>query len=179
MNIGAYNNVNYAMRNGINETNRSLVKRKFPEQNFGAVSSDAVTFKLKLGGLVSHGLLDGSNVTVYKAESYTKESPFLRVVTTLADGTQSEQIIDPQKIDVSNATETEMMALNAYLIDEGKLEDDPCISGIFSYTGVSDVRKDFVDIAKELMIMQYRANNLEGYTAYNKLLSVYESLEKN
>ena len=105
--------------------------KKISEQNSGAVSSDAGTFNLKLGGLASHALSDGSNVTVYKAESYTKESPFLRVVTTLADGTQSEQIIDPQKIDVSNATETEMMALNAYLIDEGKLEDDPSFRHFF------------------------------------------------
>lgn len=178
MNIGGYNNVNSTMRSGISGAGRQPVKRKNPVQNSVTTSTNAGTFNLKIGGLASRALPDGSNVTVYKADSYTKESPFLRIVTTLADGTESEEIIDPQKVDISSATEKEMFALNAYLVDEGKLDHDVYKTGMFSDYGVSETKKNFADIIKDLMEMQYSANNLSGYAKYNKILSAYDFLEK-
>ena len=104
MNIGGMNPTNSFMKNGLSGVNRR------PEKGKNAVptsttTSYAGTFNLKIGGLVSRALPDGSNVTVYKADSYTKDSPLLRVVTTSADGKESEQMIDPYKVDVTNATE--------------------------------------------------------------------------
>lgn len=101
-----------------------------------------------------------------------------RVVTTSADGKESEQIIDPSKVNISNATEKEMLALNSYLVDEGKLDNDVYKTGMFTDSSVSDTKKNFADIIKELMDMQYNANNLSGYAKYNKILSAYDFLEK-
>ena len=90
MNIGSLNATNSAMRSGMTGVNRQSAKRKNPVQNSTAASAYAGTFNLKIGGLASRALPDGSNVTVYKADSYTKDSPMLRVVTTSADGKESE-----------------------------------------------------------------------------------------
>lgn len=178
MNIGSLNTTNSIMRGGFAGTNRQSAKRNSPMQNSSVASSYAGTFNLKIGGLASRALEDGSNITVYKSDSYTKDSPLLRVVTTSADGKESEQIIDPQKVNISNATEKEMFALNSYLVDEGKLDNDVYKTGMFTDSSVSDTKKNFADIIKELMDMQYSANNLSGYAKYNKILSAYDFLEK-
>lgn len=142
-------------------------------------ASNVQTFNLKIGGLASRALPDGSNVTVYKDDSYSKENPFLRVVTTSADGKEKEQIIDPKNVDISNATEQEMFALNAYLVDEGKLKNnDIYTAGIYTETGLSDIKKNFAVMIKELMEMQYNTNNLSGFAKYNRILSAYDFLEK-
>ena len=178
MNIGSLNATNSAMRSGMTGVNRQSAKRKNPVQNSTAASAYAGTFNLKIGGLASRALPDGSNVTVYKADSYTKDSPMLRVVTTSADGKESEQMIDPSKVNISNATEKEMFALSSYLVDEGKLDNDVYKTGMFTDSSVTDTKKNFADIIKELMDMQYNANNLSGYAKYNKILSAYDFLEK-
>lgn len=178
MNIGNLNTANPVMKSGWTGVNRLSTKRNHLVQNSTAASSYAGTFNLKIGGLASRALPDGSNITVYKADSYTKDNPLLRVVTTSTDGKESEQIIDPQKVNISNATEKEMFALNSYLVDEGKLDNDVYNTGMFTDSSVSDTKKNFADIIKELMDMQYSANNLSGYAKYNKILSAYDFLEK-
>lgn len=178
MNIGDVNSTNSFMRNGLVGVNRRSAKGKNTVPT-STTTSNAGTFNLKIGGLTSRALPDGSNVTVYKADSYTKDSPLLRVVTTSADGKESEQIIDPNKVDVTNATEQEMLALNSYLVDEGKLSNDVYRTGMYTDSSVSDAKKNFAAIIKELMDMQYSANNLSGYTKYNRILSAYDDfLEK-
>lgn len=177
MNIGGLNTLNSAMRSGLTGVNKQSAKKNSVQTSTTA-SSFAGTFNLKIGGLASRALSDGSNVTVYKADTYTKDSPLLRVVTTSADGKEREQIIDPSKVNISNATENEMFALNSYLVDEGKLDNDVYKTGMFTDSGVSDTKKNFADILKNLMEMQYNANNLSGYAKYNTILSAYDLLEK-
>ena len=176
MNIGGLNTMNSAIKSGMARVNRQSAKRQNPVQDSTTTSSYAGTFNLKIGGLASRALPDGSNVTVYKADSYTKDSPFLRVVTTSADGKESEQIIDPTKVNISNATEKEMLALNSYLVDEGRLDNDVYKTGMFTDSSITDTKKNFSDIIKELMDMQYKANNHSGYAKYNKILSAYDFL---
>ena len=176
MNIGGLNAISSAMRSGFTGMRSQSTKRQNLVQN--STADFAYVGTLKIGGLASRALPDGSNVTVYKADSYTKDNPLLRVVTTLANGTESEQIIDPLKVDVSNATENEMFALNSYLVNEGKLNDDVYNTGMFTDSGVSDTKKNFTDILKNLMDMQYKAHNISGYAKYNTILSAYVLLGK-
>ncbi len=137
---------------------------------------------LRIGGLVSRALDKGANVTIYKSDSYTRENPMLRIVTTSADGEEKEQLIDPRTIDISNATQNEMLALNAYLVDQGKL-DRSVPTSILTGADItptdlakaSNFRSNFLDIAKEMMEMQYKAHNYSGYAIYSKMLGVYES----
>ena len=137
---------------------------------------------LRIGGLVSRALDKGANVTIYKSDSYTEENPMLRIVTTSADGEEKEQLIDPRTIDISNATQNEMLALNAYLVDQGKL-DGGVPTSILTGTDItptdlakaSNLRSNFLDIARDMMEMQYKAHNYSGYAIYSKMLGVYES----
>lgn len=178
MNIGGINTIPSAMRNGMTRASRQTAKKSDTMQNVAAVSTNSGNFNLKLGGLTSMAKPDGSNITVYKADSYTKDTPFLRIVTTDANGKETEQIIDPKEVDMTNATEKEMFALNAYLADEG-IVDSAVTLGIFTDDSVTDTKKNFADILKELRDMQYKAGNLSGYAKYNKYLSTYDLWEKN
>lgn len=140
-------------------------------------------YLLKMGGLVSRALDDGANVTVYKTDSYTEENPILRLVTTSADGNEIEQLIDPRTVDISNATDNEMLALNAYLVEKGKLDNSVYTSSVLSGTSISKVdllsasnlKKNFLDNVKQVMEMQYNAHNIAGYTQCSKILGVYNS----
>ncbi|MBU5477944.1 hypothetical protein KQI69_01865 [Eubacterium sp. MSJ-13] len=141
------------------------------------------TYLLKMGGLVSRALSDGANVTVYKSDSYTDENPILRIVTTASDGSETEQLVDPRMVDISNATENEMLALNAYLVEKGKLDDSVYTSSVLSGTNLakvdlssaSNIKKNFFDNIKQVMEMQYNANNLLGYIECGKVLNAYNS----
>jgi hypothetical protein len=138
-------------------------------------------YLLKIGGLVSRALDDGTNVTIYKSDSYTDENPILRMVVTSADGNESEQLIDPRTVDISNATDNEMLALNAYLVEIGKLDSSVYTSSVLAGTSVSKVdlssasnfKKNFLNNIKEMMIMQYNAHNLDGYAQCRNILGVY------
>lgn len=178
MNIGGINTIPSAMRSGMNRANRQTAKKSDTMQNAAVASTNSGNFNLKLGGLTSMAKPDGSNITVYKADSYTKDTPFLRIVTTDANGKETEQIIDPKEVDMTNATEKEMFALNAYLADEG-IVDSAVTLGIFTDDSVTDTKKNFADILKELRDMQYKAGNLSGYAKYNKYLGAYDLWEKN
>jgi hypothetical protein len=140
---------------------------------------------LKLGGLTSRALPGGANVTVYKADGYSAENPLLRVVTTDASGKQSEQSIDPRRVNPSNATEDELLALNAYLADTGTLDSKGFQTGMGLLGGTSanprgrvhpSVRRNFIAEASDWMVMQRNAGNLAGAARYGKLLDVYRSL---
>ncbi len=178
MNIGGINTIPSAMRSGMTRANRQTAKKSDTMQNVTAVSTNSGNFNLKLGGMTSLAYPDGSNITVYKADSYTKDTPFLRVVTTDANGKETEQIIDPKEVDMTNATDKEMLALNEYLVDEG-VADSAYTLGIFTDDSATDTKKNFADILKELRDMQYKAGNLSGYAEYNKFLGAYDLWEKN
>lgn len=140
-------------------------------------------YTLRMGGLVSRALDKGANVTIYKSDSYTTSNPILRVVTTSADGKENEQLIDPREVDITNATQNEMLALNAYLVDQGKLDNSVYATSIMQGSSVSDVdlssasnlKKNFLDVAKEMMEMQYKVHNFAMYAEYRKIFGVYNS----
>lgn len=75
-----------------------------------------------------------------------------------------------------------MLALNAYLVDQGKLDGGVPTSILTGaditptdLSQASNVRSNFMDIAKGMMEMQYNAHNYSGYAIYRKMLGVYES----
>ncbi len=178
MNVGGINTIPSSMRSGITRTNKQPAKKSDAMPNVAAVSTNSGNFNLKLGGLTSMAYPDGSNITVYKADSYTKDTPFMRVVTTDASGKETEQFIDPREVDISSATDKEMLALNEYFVYEG-IADSAYTLGIFTDDSATDTKKNFADILKELRNMQYKAGNFSGYAKYNKFLGAYDLWEKN
>lgn len=183
MSVSAIDNLGYSMTGNAATKNYNLTKEKFSFQTTLENSSYNGPYLLKMGGLVSRALSDGGNVTVYKADSYNENNPMLRLVTTSADGNETEQLIDPRTVDISNATDNEMLALNAYLVETGKLDDDVYTSSVLSGTSLSkvnlesasNIKKNFFDNLNELMKMQYDAHNFASYAQCNKILGVYNS----
>ena len=136
---------------------------------------------LVMGGLSSRGLSDGGCVTVYKAEGYSSENPIMRVVTRAADGQEYEQFIEPTKVNPTGATENEMSALTAYLVEEKKLDSVSALGvgagaakGTANVSNVSTERKNFYALTQEMMKMQYDSRNFAGYALYKKILSAYD-----
>ena len=136
---------------------------------------------LVMGGLSSRGLSDGGCVTVYKAEGYSSENSIMRVVTRAADGQEYEQFIDPAKVNPTSATENEMSALTAYLVEGKKLDSVSALGvgagaakGTANVSNVSTGKKNFYALTEEMMKMQYHFHNFAGYALYKKILSVYD-----
>jgi len=176
-------NVN-GLNSGSNMVNSAFQKRRVPKQE-NVASNFQNTFNgihtLVMGGLRSRGLNDGGCVTVYKAEEYSAENPIMRVVTRSADGQKQEQLIDPTKVNPTSATENEMSALIAYLVDEKKLDSASALGvgagaakGTANVSNVSTEKKNFYALTEEMMKMQYACHNFEGYASYKKILSAYD-----
>ena len=164
---------------GTKRTQQNTVEKSFAGSTTRSSYNGA--YSLRIGGMVSRALSDGGNVTVYEADGYTSENPMVKVVTTSADGQEHEQFIDPRTIDISNATENEMLALNAYLVKEGKLDNNVYSSSVLSgsnlsnanVTSVMNLKKNFFSNVKEMMEMQYNAHNYAGYVQYKKMWDIY------
>lgn len=165
---------------------KNYVTQKFPHANTGKtndrfsvnparISSSGRGIHLTIGGLASCGTADGTNVTVYKSDSYTVDKPELRVVTTLPNGEKSEKVVNALEIDPSNATESEMLALHSYLVDSGKTDVDISHTGIIQGTSISREKMDYMAVLKDLMMMQYNAHNLQGYAKYKNMLGIYDA----
>jgi hypothetical protein len=143
---------------------------------------DSGHFNLKMGGEVSRALPGGANVTVYKADGYAADNPLMRILTTDANGRETEQMIDPRNVKPSNATEDEILALNAYLVEQGKLDNTVYQTSILGFPGKNTgynhftERRNFISTVSELMLMQKNAHNMSGYAKYGKILDVYSSL---
>ena len=141
------------------------------------------THILVMGGLSSRGLIDSGCVTVYKAEEYSAENPIMRVVTRLADGQEYEQFIDPTKVNPTSATENEMSALLAYLVDEKQLNSIDTLGvgagasiSTDTVSSVATKKKNFYDLTEEMMKMQYNCHNYVGYASYKKVLNAFDVL---
>lgn len=178
-------NVN-GLNNGAYMVNNSLQKRESAKTG-NATSDFQDSFRgihtLVMGGLCSRGLNDGGCVTVYKAEEYSAENPIMRVVTKSADGREQEQFIDPLKVNPTSATENEMSALTAYLVDEKKLDSISALSvgagvakGTANVSNVFTEKKNFYALAEEMMKIQYACHNFAGYASYKNILSAYDIL---
>lgn len=173
MNINGLGSIkNYVMQK-LPHTSSGKVNDKFAV-NPARTGSSGGGIHLTSGGLASCGTADGTNVTVYKSDSYTVDKPELRIVTTLPNGEKSEQVVNALEIDPSNATEGEMIALHSYLVDSGRTDVDISHTGIIQGSSISREKTDYMAALKELMMMQYKAHNLQGYAKYKSLLGMYD-----
>lgn len=180
MNVNGIGTIGYpTAAYGIKRMQQNTVEKSFVGN--ATQSSFNGAYSLRMGGMVSRALSDGGNVTVYEADGYSSENPMVKVATTSVDGKEHEQFIDPRTVDISNATENEMLALNAYLVKEGKLDNSVYSSSVLSganlsnanVTSVMNLKKNFFSNVKEMMEMQYNAHNYAGYVQYKKVWDTY------
>lgn len=170
------NEISTMRKNSLQKSNNVKNFKKF-ELSVDENSVCSANMSVVLGGLLSVGYADGSNVTIYKSDEYSESNPELKIVIKHPNGRKEEQYIDPRKINPSHATGNEILALHSYLMETGKLDVSSIYSGVTaSGTMTSDVKLDFFNIIREMMMMQYNVHNILGYQNYNRVLDAYMSM---
>ena len=118
---------------------------------------------------------------------YSDDNPILKIVIVSENGDESESLLDPRAVDITNATDNEMLAVNAYLVEKGELDNTVYTSSAMHDINNFDVtleystsvRKNFITNISVLREMQYSANNFIGYSQLSKILEKYNSLMQN
>lgn len=92
-----------------------------------------------------------------------------------AAGNVTERMVDISKVEPKNCDKIDMYAYSSHLSATGECPD---AQGVFigaksnynSSTGSSSLfnKENWQDIVKDIMQMQYRAGNLEGYLHYKQ-----------
>ena len=134
--------------------------------------------------LTAVGLPDGSSASVYKAESYSAANPEYKVKYWSEDGEEKEYIVNPKEVDPENASYIEMLAYTTYA-DVNRYTQNGFNDFTIAANGVNqditydaeniDTKYNFKSLVKEMMQLQYDANNLEGYLDYKKLFDYMDS----
>ena len=82
-----------------------------------ARESGNITLEWSDGAIFASGTPDGQSFSIYKSEGYCVEQPMLTIKGIDKDGNSYEKQIDPRTVDPENASYVEMMAVNAYRVE--------------------------------------------------------------
>lgn len=118
---------------------------------------------------------NNSSITVYKTQDFDSDNPVYKVKTWDAAGNVTERMVDISKVDPKNCDEIDMFAYSSHLSATGECPDaQGAFMGAKSYHNNSDGsgslfdKENWQEIVKDIMQMQYRAGNLEGYLHYKR-----------
>lgn len=122
----------------------------------------------------------GESANVYRAEGYSEEQPLYRVKGIDKNGQEYEEIIDVSKVNPSNCSYREMLALNAHTGDKSDrnfltmsiLKDKT--EGI-SYEEKADYLSKAYDLMAEMKSMGY----WDGYLRYDKWIKDITSVSES
>lgn len=147
------------------------------------------TFELHIsndvdGKAVSAGCGSDYSLTVYEPKGFDPANPVYKVKMWDGEGNVTERMVDLSAVDPGNSDYVDMFAYSSYLTDTGKCpnaqsvfvgadaiqhgSDGQTYDGLFS-------GKNWLDVVKYAMQMQYDAGNLEGYLADKKFLDFLEA----
>ena len=96
--------------------------------------------------------------------------PQYRYITTQYGKIISDGTINPETIDPRNATTEEILALNAYMLEKGTINEDLNFSAIFIDEPGVGQKFNFFEASQKYMQMQYDVGNLSAYYKYLKSL---------
>ncbi len=105
---------------------------------------------------------DGQSFSIYRSEDDAEGNPLLTIKGTDQEGNQYEQQVNPLTVDLQNASYVEVMAVNAYLVDQGKLDaNDLCA---FERPTEDNLEKaDYMKSLRQWRDTQYDVGNMVGY----------------
>lgn len=100
------------------------------------------------------------------------------------NGEREQEEIDLRDIDPRNANYIEMMALTAHLAEQGEdinhgmplvFPNESGANGIPGEAQLSDyfLKRNYLELTKEVMERQYSLGNLSGYQSYSKQYWTY------
>lgn len=120
------------------------------------------------------GAVCGSDysVTVYEPEAFDPANPVYKVKIWDKEGNVTERMVDVSKVDPKSSDYIDMFTYSSYLTDSGKCPNaqsafmcaDGCQYGLDdkSYDDLFG-GKNWIDVVKYAMQMQYDAGNIKGY----------------
>lgn len=123
------------------------------------------------------------SVTVYEPKDFDSANPVYKVKAWDKDGNITERMVDISKVNPEDCDYIDMYAYSCYAESKG------CSSALSSFMGAdadqyvsagrtySDLftAKDWVKAVRDMMQMQYDANNLAGYLDYKKFYDYMRS----
>lgn len=127
--------------------------------------------------LTAVGFPNGTSASVYKADNYSDTDPEYRVRYWEKSGDYRDVNVKINDVDPENANYLEMLAYAAYSDVQGHTSDAVGnfmsaaggLNGDITYDEDSvSVKKNFMNMIKEFMQMQYDCNNLSGYLSFKK-----------
>lgn len=182
MSVNGIGNYNYGS-NYIAANNAAQMRNRQKSTMGNVRSSQTTNITLHYSGengdkaLTAVGFPDGTSASVYKADNYNDANPEYRVRHWGKSGEYTDTYVRPNDVDPQNASYLEMLAYSTYSDVQGYT------SGAFgnfltAAGGVNaditydednvNVKKNFMNMVKEFMQMQYDCNNLTGYLSYKK-----------
>ena len=124
-----------------------------------------------IGAMADHD----SSVTVYKTKDFDPANPVYKVKIWDAAGNVTERMVDISKVDPKNCDKIDMFAYSSHLSATKECLDAQgafigAKSNYNSSNGSGSLfdKENWQDIVEDIMQMQYRAGNLEGYLHYKR-----------
>lgn len=127
--------------------------------------------------LTAVGFPDGTSASVYRADNYNDADPKYRVRYWSKSGDYTDTIVGINDVDPENGSYLEMLAYAAYSDVQGYTSDAfgnflsaaGSVNGDITYDENSvNVKKNFTNMVRDYMQMQYDASNLAGYLSFKK-----------
>ncbi len=177
--IGSYNySSNYI---GMNRTAQMRNSQKPTMGNVGSPQTSNITLHYTgVNGdkaLTAVGFPDGTSASVYQAENYNDADPEYRVRYWGKSGDDTDTNVRINDVDPENGSYLEMLAYAAYSDVQGYTSD--AFGNFLSAAGgvngditnddnSVNVKKNFMNMVRDFMQMQYDNNNLAGYLSFKK-----------
>lgn len=128
------------------------------------------------------------SISAYIPRDFDPENPFYKVKVWDKDGNVTERMVDLSKVDPENSDFIDMFAYSSYLESSGKCpgaqdafmgsHGDPYDMDGMSYDDLFD-KTNWMGRLKDMMQMQYRSGNLEGYLKYKNFRDFLEEDQMN
>lgn len=191
MAIGGIGATGYTVGYETRRTERNTTGKSFSGQMSNVKSTQGTGIALHISNpedgeaIGSMGDHD-SSVTVYKTKDFDTANPVYKVKIWDAAGNVTERLVDISKVNPRNCDEIDMFAYSSHLADSGK-----CPNAQRAFMGAKSNRdslnsngslfdkENWMDIAREIMQMQYHAGNLKGYLDYKQFWDFMEQNDTN
>jgi hypothetical protein len=173
---------NYSYANAYQNVSCTTNQKSQNVNSFSSVGTSS-NFALHIGdengekALTAVTLANGGSASVFKAENYSDENPEYRIRYWNKSGEYKDVNVKIGDVNPENASYLEMLAYSTYSDVQGYTDNalgnfSSVASGVKCDNSYDEnnvnIKYNFMSMVKELMEMQYRCNNLEGYLSYKQ-----------
>lgn len=182
MSVNGIGNYNYSSNYvGMNWAAQKRNSQKSAMGNVGSTQTSDITLHYTEANgdkaLTAVGFPDGTSASVYKADNYNDADPEYRVRYWGKSGDYTDTNVRINDVDPENSSYLEMLAYATYSDVQGSTSD--ALGNFLSAAGgvnaditydesSVNVRKNFMNMVRDFMQMQYDSNNLAGYLSFKK-----------